>query len=86
MYYGKLCWWADMESWLYCCRAGIGTEVVGGALVIFFENYSESENKLVKFTAELNYILFQWVVNEQIPTREIQTGEALYISSLSAFF
>ena len=36
VYYGKLCWWVEMGSWLYCCRTGIGTEVVGGALVIFF--------------------------------------------------
>ena len=35
MYYSKLCLWVDMGSWLYCCRAEILTEVVGGALGIF---------------------------------------------------
>ena len=37
----------DMGSWLHCCRAGIGTEELGGVLVILFKNHSESENNLV---------------------------------------
>jgi len=75
-----------MGSWLNCCRIGIGTEGVGGVFVILFKNHSESENNwFEKFTAEvkiIHYILFfVGQVNEQIPTREMQTRDALYFSS-----
>ena len=71
----------DMGSWLYCCRVGIQTEGVGGVLVrtilkvetIWFE----------EFIAVVKIIIscFLWVVNEQIPSKEIQTREVLYFSS-----
>jgi len=75
-----------MGSWLNCCRVEIGTEWVGSVLVILFKNHSESENNwFEKFTAEvkiIHYILFFIrQVNEQIPTREMQTRDALYFSS-----
>ena len=65
VYYGKLCWWVDMGSWLYCCRVGIGTEV-HGVLVSFLRTTLKVKTK---------------VVIEQTLAREIQTREALYISS-----
>ena len=39
--------YVDMGTWPFCYRVGIGTEGVGGVLVILFKNHSESENNFV---------------------------------------
>ena len=52
--------------------------------VILFKYYSESENNLVSriYSRGKNYyILFSSLVCQQIPSREIQTREALYFPS-----
>jgi len=57
---------------------------VGGVPMILFKYHSESENNwFQEFIAEVKIIVsrFSSLVNHQIPSREIQTREALYFSS-----
>ena len=48
--------YVDMGTWPYCYRVGIGTEGVGGVLVILFKNHSESEN----IWFELYLVFHKW--------------------------
>jgi len=68
----------------YYCRVGIGTKGVGGVTVIILSTILKVKTIwFQEFIAEVKIIIscFSLLVCQQIPSREIQTREALYFSS-----